>query len=109
MSKRAIEIYRKKQYANKARAIGIYINNKKVETIRDGETKIFEVDSDENEIYAKIDWCKTNPIKIITRENETTKFELGSNTSGWKSLIVIYYITFKTSEYLYLIRRSKSS
>jgi len=104
MSKRAIEINRTKQYANKARAIGIYINNKKVDTIRDGETKIFEVDSDENEIYVKIDWCKTKPLKINAKENETTKFELGSNLSGWKLLIGIYYITFKTSEYLYLRR-----
>jgi hypothetical protein len=105
MSKRTIEINRTQQYANKARTIGIYINNKKIDTISDGETKVFEVDSDENEVYAKIDWCKTKPIKINSKENEMTKFELGSNLVGWKLLIAIYYITFKTSEYLYLKRK----
>ncbi|MBL4745548.1 MAG: hypothetical protein JKY08_04200 [Flavobacteriaceae bacterium] len=107
MNKRTIEINRIKQYANKARVIGIYINDKKVGTIGDGETKIFEVDSDEYEIYAKIDWCKTKPVKINTKENELTKFELGSNLSGWRLLIAIYYITFNTSEYLYLKRKLK--
>ena len=57
---------------------------------------------DENEIYAKIDWCKTKPLKINTKENETTTLELGSNVSGWKLLLGIYYVTFNTSEYLYL-------
>lgn len=75
MNKRTIEINRKKQYANKARAIGIYINDKKVDTIKDGETKKNEVDSDENKVYVKIDWCKTKPVKINTKENELTKLE----------------------------------
>jgi hypothetical protein len=105
MTKKTVEIKRVKQYANKARAIGIYINNKKVDTIRDGETKSFELNADENEIYVKIDWCKTKPLKIENAENETIKLELGSNLSGWRLLLGIYYITFKTSEYLYLKRK----
>ena len=105
MSKKIIEINRIKQYANKARAIGIYINDKKVDTIRDGETKSFELDSEKNEIYVKIDWCKTKPLKIITTENETTKLELGSNLSGWKLFLGIYYVIFNTSEYLYLKKK----
>lgn len=76
-----------------------------MDTIRDGETKSFELDADENEIYVKIDWCKTKPLKIENVENETIKLELGSNLSGWRLLLGIYYITFKTSEYLYLKRK----
>ncbi len=102
MAIRTIEVKRVKQYANKTRAIGIYINNKKVDTIRDGETKSFEVDTEENEISAKIDWCKTKPIKIKTAENEISRLELGSNLSGWKLIFSIYYVLFNTSEYLYL-------
>ncbi|RYM35409.1 hypothetical protein ERX46_00010 [Brumimicrobium glaciale] len=104
MTKRIVEIKRVKQYANKARAIGIYINNEKVDTIKDGETKSFELDAGENDISTKIDWCKTKPLKIESEENGTIKLELGSNLSGWKLLLGIYYITFKTSEYLYLKR-----
>lgn len=97
MKKRQIEITRVKEYANKARAIGIYINNNKIDTIRDGESKSIEVESEENEIYVKIDWCKTKPVKIITQADETTKFELGSNVTVWN-------LFFNTSEYLYLKR-----
>ncbi|MET2985059.1 hypothetical protein [Aureibaculum conchae] len=102
MSNRVLEITRTKQYANKARAIGIYINNKKVGTIKDGETKIFILDAEENEVYAKIDWCQTEPQKISTKENETTILKLGSNLSGWKLLLAFYYITVNSSELLYL-------
>lgn len=107
MSKKIVEVNRIKQYANKARAIGIYINDKKVDTIRDGETKSFELDSEKNEIYVKIDWCKTKPLKINTEENEITRLELGSNLSGWNLLFGINYIIFKTSEYLYLKKNKK--
>jgi hypothetical protein len=41
MSKRTIEINRTKQYANKVRTIGIYINNKKIDTILN--TKFIDV------------------------------------------------------------------
>lgn len=99
---RVIEITRIEQYANKARSIGIYINNKKVDTLKDGETKRFELDSDENEIYAKIDWCKTKRIKTITTTNKTTRLELGSILSGWRLYLALYYVTFKPSNYLYL-------
>ena len=103
--KKIVQIKRVEQYVNKLRKIGIYINNQKVDTIRDGETKSFELDTDENEIYVKIDWCKTKPLKIENEENETIKLELGSNLSGWRLLLGIYYITFKTSEYLYLKKK----
>jgi len=102
MSKGAIEITRVKQYANKLRAIGIYVNGNKIDTIDDGETKKIKLDPGDNEVYVKIDWCKTKPLKINTEENKTTKLELGSNLSGWKLLLSIYYIIFNTSEYLYL-------
>ncbi len=102
MKKGKVEIHRVKQWANKARTIGIYINNEKVGTIRNGETKTFELDCKENEIYAKIDWCKTIPLKVKAIEDKTIKFELGSNVTGWKMFIALLYITTKASEYLYL-------
>ncbi len=105
MEKGTIEIKRVKQYANKARAIGIYINGQKVDTIKDGETKSFELNPGNNEIFAKIDWCKTKPLKIDNTGNESLQLELGSNLSGWKLLLGIYYIIFNTSEYLYLKRK----
>ncbi len=102
MNKGKIEITRVNQRAIKAREIGIYINDTKIGLIKNGETKEFEINTGVNEIYAKIDWCKTKPMKLSTIENEITKLELGSNINGWKLLLSIYYITLNTSEYLFL-------
>ena len=102
MSYGAIEINRTRQYANKARAIAIFVNGKKVGSIKDGETELFNLEEQRNEVFAKIDWCKTKPLEISCKENETVKLELGSSLSGAKMLLAIYYIIFKTSEYLYL-------
>ena len=70
--------------------------------IKDGETKGFEINTGENEIYAKIDWCETSPMKLSIKENDIIKLELGSNIKGWKLLLSMYYITLNTSEYLFL-------
>lgn len=97
-----LQITRITQYANKIRSIQIYINGKVVGSLKDGETKYFELDVRVYEVYAKIDWCATRPIKVTIHKDQRTSFELGCNVYGWKSLLAIFYYTFKTSEYLYL-------
>lgn len=84
------------------RKIGIYINKKKVDTINAGESKTFEVPIGRNEIYAKIDWCKTKPLEFDMRGNELKNFIVGSNIRGWRFLIAIYYATIRTSKYLFI-------
>lgn len=105
MEKGNIKITRTKQFANKLRSISIFINKKEVDSLAEGETKNFELDAGINEIYVKIDWCKTKPLKIDIRKNETQEFILGSNAAGWKILFSIYYIAYKTENYLYLKKK----
>lgn len=102
MSKGKIVVKRASEYANMVRSIGIYIDNVKFDSLNNGETKVFELDPGIHEIYAKIDWCKTKPLIIDIRENDTAALELGSNATGWRMLLTFYYITLNTSEYLYL-------
>ncbi len=97
-----LEIHRTEQWANKARAIKIYINGKQVDTIRDGEVKSIKLTEEKNEVVVKIDWCKTKPLIINSSDNSIVKLELGSNLIGWKFFIGLWYIIFKTSDYLYL-------
>lgn len=105
MEKGKIELTRTSQYANYLRSIKIYIDNVEVQSIADGETKSFEVDAGQYEIFAKIDWCKTRPLRIDIRKNETTELELGSEITGWKMLFVPIYLTFMTKDYLYLKKK----
>lgn len=100
-----IEITRTQQYANSLRRIKIYIDDKEEYLISDGESKLFELEVGIHEIYVKIDWCKTKPIKIEIKKNETLEFTLGSNVSGWKLIFLIFYITFMTNDFLYLRKK----
>jgi len=70
MNKGKVKITRIKQYANKFRKISIYINDSKIGEIKDGQTKVFEVDAGINEIYVEIDWCKTKPLKLNIDNNQ---------------------------------------
>ncbi|RYM30802.1 hypothetical protein ERX46_17120 [Brumimicrobium glaciale] len=104
MIKGKIEVIRINQMVNFGRGIKLFINNEKVAKIQDGESQTFELNLGENEIYAQIDWFKTNPLKIIIKENELFRLELGSNLKGKKLLFSNYshYSLFKRSEFLYL-------
>ncbi len=107
-SKRILEIHRKGQLANAIRKIGIYINGKKVDTIGDGEIKQFEIDGEDCEVYVKIDWCKTKPLKISADEGDLVRLELGCILSGWLHFslciaTVLLYIIFQSSWFFFLL------
>ncbi|MGJ8761263.1 MAG: hypothetical protein ACSHXA_12010 [Polaribacter sp.] len=65
-----IRIKRNSEWNNKARAIGIYIDGKKVGTINDGEAQEYEIDNGNHEIFAKIDWCRSPKMVLNINENE---------------------------------------
>ena len=73
-------IKRSSEWANKARKIEIYIDNVKNGTIDDAETKIFELEQGSHEVFAKIDWCRSQKLVIHSNENTTTVLKL----SGFK-------------------------
>ncbi len=71
-----IKIERNSEWNNKAREIGIYIDGEKVGTINDGETQDYAIENGEHEVYAKIDWCRSQKIKLNIAENETIILKL---------------------------------
>ena len=100
-----ITIVRENQFSNRLRKIAIYINGEKKATIKNNETIEIETNEHEIELVAKIDWCKTKPIKVNAAEDNFPVFELGSNLTGFDKLKNLYYVFFKTSEYLYLKKK----
>ena len=93
-----IRVERNSEWNNKARAIGIYIDEKKVGTINDGETQEYEIENGTHEIFAKIDWCRSKKIKLNITENETKTISLsGFKYSNWIfstiiGILVFYYV-----------------
>ncbi|WP_281847631.1 hypothetical protein [Olleya namhaensis] len=93
-----ISIQRHSEWNNKAREIGIYIDNKKVGVINDGDTQEYPTESGTHEVFAKIDWCRSQKIEINLNQDETKMLTLSGFKYGtWimpilLGLLLLYYI-----------------
>ncbi|WP_430510532.1 hypothetical protein [Gottfriedia solisilvae] len=96
-----IIISRTSQYVNKLRSYKVYINNKVVGKIKDGEELTLEVTPGKHSIYLEIDWCKSNNIMFDSMQNEITQFNCGSNIKGSKILFTCFYL-FSKNKWVYL-------
>ncbi|ANF51816.1 hypothetical protein A0O34_15445 [Chryseobacterium glaciei] len=94
-----IIINRSSEYSNKLRSIGIYLDDKKIGDIADGESKEFEVEKGGHTLRAKIDWCRSNPINLKINSEEIVRF----NLSGRNPFLALFYITFGKDQYLELL------
>ena len=75
-----IIVRRNSEMNNRFREIGLYIDGEKVGTINDGETREYEVSDANHEVYARIDWCGSQKLKLDTTKGELTTL----NLSGFK-------------------------
>jgi len=73
-------IKRSSEWNNRMRDIGIYLDNKKIGEIGNGEFKEFDVPEGTHKLKAKIDWCKSETLDFKSSDNEIKKIEL----SGFK-------------------------
>ena len=92
-----IKIKRTSQWNNKYREIELYSNVNKIGSIRDGETKVFNIDSNSRMIYAKIDWCRSKSIKLDQNQETVQCFQLSSYKFGaWflPTILVIILLHF---------------
>ena len=93
-----ISIQRQSEWNNKARKISIYIDNKKVGVINDGDTQEYPTETGTHEVFAKIDWCRSQKKEISLNQDETKMLSLsGFKYSTWimpilLGLLLIYYI-----------------
>lgn len=65
-----------------ARAIEIYIDGKKVGTLKYRETQEYEVENGEHEIFAKTNWRKSVTTLLKISENETKHLTLNGLKYG---------------------------
>lgn len=90
-----IKIQREKSFADKVRDYKIFMNNIKVGTISEGQTKEFYVKEGKHIISTKIDWAGSQEIELDLKENETVNLVVNNySTKNW--LISVYYIIFIT-------------
>jgi hypothetical protein len=98
-----LTINRTREYLNRLRDYGVYIDGKKVGTIANGETKIFNVSSGHHLIFTKIDWCSSPSLSIAINENEEKILKVGGFKYGsWlmpTTLIIIILSYFFKLKY----------
>ena len=101
-----IIIKRSSEWNNKVRKIGIYVNREKVGTINNGETQEYEIESGKHEVFAKIDWCRSQKIELNTSENETVTLKLtGFKYGAWILPIMFGFMaTYYLMAYLFDIK-----
>lgn len=96
-----IIIERNSEWNNKAREIGIYIDGEKVGTIDDGKTQEYNLEPGKHEIFAKVDWCSSQKIKLNTDDTTTTTLKLSGYKYGtWILPIILGIIlTYSLGQY----------
>ena len=94
-------ITRSSEWNNRARNYGIYLDNNKIGTIANGETKEFDIDSGNHKINGKIDWCTSPKIEFSIQENESKEIDMGGfkygniiMPIGLGIMLIILLITF---------------
>lgn len=79
-----IRIKRSNSWMNRARRIAIYIDNEKVGTISNNESKDFKIQQGNHTIRAKIDWCGSKNFDCEIKKGETTTLTIeGFKNSKW--------------------------
>lgn len=93
-------IRRTSEWNNRMRSFGIYLNDQKIGTIRNGEIKEFEVEPGIHELKAKIDWCESETIKVEVKADkakalELTGFKYGKYMMPISLVLCIVYFAFR--------------
>ena len=80
-----LSVTRDSGFADRIRAYTIFVNNKKIGSINNGETKEFEFEVLEgvNTIYAKIDWQKSE-VYEFQGDEKLISFSVYSKLRGWR-------------------------
>ena len=82
-------ITRASAFVNKLRNVSIYVNDKEVGTIADGETKEFEIESGAITVRANIDWCSSQKLELNAQPNSVIKLALSNNVNALTGTFVM--------------------
>jgi hypothetical protein len=104
----SIRIERPISFFNMLRSYGIYVDGKKIGTIDNGETKIFQIEPGEHTIYAKIDWCYSPHVKINIEENDIQFLQLSTFKYAGVSLLIFIAVLFFNLIITYFIKTDAS-
>ncbi|MEA2105765.1 MAG: hypothetical protein U9P82_03465 [Bacteroidota bacterium] len=84
-------ISRRKEWQNRGRKFGVYINGEKVDVIENGAIKELELEPGKHKVKFKIDWCSSPEEEIEVPENKAKSIEVsGFKLGRW--LFPVFYV-----------------
>mgnify|MGYP006299421999 CR=1 FL=1 len=84
-------ISRRKEWQNRGRKFGVYINGEKVDVIENGAIKELEIEPGKHKVKFKIDWCSSPEEEIEVPENKAKSIEVsGFKLGRW--LFPVFYV-----------------
>jgi hypothetical protein len=82
-------INRTNEYANRWRAIDIYVDGQKIGGVSNGETKQFDISAGAHLVSCKIDWCGSNEVPVTVSDSKATLLTLSSGLIKAKYLFIV--------------------
>ncbi|HLG12278.1 MAG TPA: hypothetical protein VI876_11020 [Dehalococcoidia bacterium] len=87
---------------DKHRGYLVVLNGETVAIVRDGQSIEVENTTGKNELYLRVDWCRSPVLGFDLQVDETIELECGNSLSGLKLLMTPLYLTVLRAEYLFL-------
>jgi len=99
-----LKIVRNPRSPDRFRAYQIFLDGKRISTIRNGQTKELSVSPGQHELSARIDWCGSNALRFTISEGEKPVFLIQSNFRKEHVLMSLWTILFERNSYVNLDR-----
>lgn len=97
-----IKIVRDSGYADRVRKYKVMCDGKHLGDIGNGESLEFETSPGEKEVFLKIDWCRSDKVRVNVPADGVVTLHGGSSLRGAKVFLAIVYAIFMPHKYLWL-------
>lgn len=85
-----VTISRNDSYIDRLRSYKIIIDDNYLDKIKADEITSIHLVPENQIIYLKIDWCRSNKVEFSILKNQTIEFEYSNTMKGWR----IFYLLF---------------
>ena len=89
-----IEILRPSRYVNSRRPYSLFIDGIEVESIKDGESIAFSVESGDHTVQARIDWLRSNLLNVHVASSRTVLLEVSCPSFRYWDFLLVLGICF---------------
>jgi hypothetical protein len=99
-----ITVRRTTSYADRLRAYKVTVDGIVVGSLSALETMTLSVSPGKHSLTLRIDWCGSPQIDFDAQPGQEVAFECGSSLAGWRLFLGLFYVFFRTKQYLWLRR-----